>query len=57
MLEFELRLERERLKDAREYNTFLAAINASFVDQARSAMLLLDTAGKRNGAVVHRRAA
>ena len=45
-LELELHLERERLKEAREANSFLAGINRSFVDQARSAMLLLDAAGK-----------
>jgi two-component system, OmpR family, phosphate regulon sensor histidine kinase PhoR len=46
LLELQLHLERERLKETREENAFLAGINHSFVDQARSAMLQLDASGK-----------
>jgi two-component system, OmpR family, phosphate regulon sensor histidine kinase PhoR len=46
LLELDLHLERDRLKEAREDNSFLTGINRSFIDQARSAMLLLDGAGK-----------
>jgi len=42
----ELHLQTDRLKDAREENSFLTAINRSFVDQGRAAMLLLDGASK-----------
>jgi two-component system phosphate regulon sensor histidine kinase PhoR len=45
LLELELHVERERVNYGREENEFLRGINRSFVDQARSAMLLLDGSG------------
>jgi two-component system phosphate regulon sensor histidine kinase PhoR len=46
IMELNLHLERERLKEARDENAFLSGIHRSFVDEARSAMLQLDGSGK-----------